>query len=53
MNFTTGCIFEYNDAYPEGSGIGFKEEDSPRFIESFYSKTKMPVLSMTVHHSLT
>jgi len=25
MNFATGCIFEYNDAHPGGSGIGFKE----------------------------
>ncbi|XP_076936702.1 trifunctional UDP-glucose 4,6-dehydratase/UDP-4-keto-6-deoxy-D-glucose 3,5-epimerase/UDP-4-keto-L-rhamnose-reductase RHM1-like [Bidens hawaiensis] len=40
MNFATGCIFEYDDKHPEGSGIGFKEEDTPNFTGSFYSKTK-------------
>ncbi|GLJ47373.1 hypothetical protein SUGI_0999810 [Cryptomeria japonica] len=30
-------------AHPEGSGIGFKEEDKPNFIGSFYSKTKAMV----------
>lgn len=43
MNFATGCIFEYNDAHPEGSGIGFKEEDSSNFTGSFYSKAKAMV----------
>uniref|UniRef100_A0A0D6QZ49 UDP-glucose 4,6-dehydratase n=1 Tax=Araucaria cunninghamii TaxID=56994 RepID=A0A0D6QZ49_ARACU len=43
VNFATGCIFEYDDAHPEGSGIGFKEEDKPNFIGSFYSKTKAMV----------
>ncbi|XP_010268536.1 PREDICTED: trifunctional UDP-glucose 4,6-dehydratase/UDP-4-keto-6-deoxy-D-glucose 3,5-epimerase/UDP-4-keto-L-rhamnose-reductase RHM3-like [Nelumbo nucifera] len=43
MNFATGCIFEYDGAHPQGSGIGFKEEDKPNFIGSFYSKTKAMV----------
>lgn len=43
INFATGCIFEYDAAHPEGSGIGFKEEDTPNFIGSFYSKTKAMV----------
>ncbi|KAG4189620.1 hypothetical protein ERO13_A08G234100v2 [Gossypium hirsutum] len=43
MNFATGCIFEYDAAHPQGSGIGFKEEDKPNFIGSFYSKTKAMV----------
>ncbi|KAE8718699.1 Trifunctional UDP-glucose 4,6-dehydratase/UDP-4-keto-6-deoxy-D-glucose 3,5-epimerase/UDP-4-keto-L-rhamnose-reductase RHM1 [Hibiscus syriacus] len=43
MNFATGCIFEYNAAHPQGSGIGFKEEDEPNFTGSFYSKTKAMV----------
>ncbi|CAI9760515.1 unnamed protein product [Fraxinus pennsylvanica] len=43
INFATGCIFEYNATHPEGSGIGFKEEDKPNFIGSFYSKTKAMV----------
>nr|CAD1844137.1 unnamed protein product [Ananas comosus var. bracteatus] len=43
MNYATGCIFEYDDAHPQGSGIGFKEEDKPNFTGSFYSKTKAMV----------
>ncbi|KAI7726405.1 hypothetical protein M8C21_018784 [Ambrosia artemisiifolia] len=44
INFATGCIFEYDAKHPEGSGIGFKEEDKPNFIGSFYSKTKAMVV---------
>ncbi|KAH6789109.1 rhamnose biosynthesis 1 [Perilla frutescens var. frutescens] len=40
MNFGSACIFDYDDAHPEGSGIGFKEEDTPNYSASFYSKTK-------------
>ncbi|KAI4372207.1 hypothetical protein MLD38_010471 [Melastoma candidum] len=43
VNYATGCIFEYDDTHPEGSGIGFKEEDTPNFVGSFYSKTKAMV----------
>ncbi|XP_057766368.1 trifunctional UDP-glucose 4,6-dehydratase/UDP-4-keto-6-deoxy-D-glucose 3,5-epimerase/UDP-4-keto-L-rhamnose-reductase RHM1 [Salvia miltiorrhiza] len=43
MNYATGCIFEYDAAHPEGSGIGFKEEDTPNFAGSYYSKTKAMV----------
>ncbi|KAM7251744.1 hypothetical protein ACFE04_023627 [Oxalis oulophora] len=43
INYATGCIFEYDSAHPEGSGIGFKEEDTPNFHGSFYSKTKAMV----------
>ncbi|XVF48200.1 hypothetical protein PTKIN_Ptkin03bG0171300 [Pterospermum kingtungense] len=43
MNFATGCIFEYDQAHQQGSGIGFKEEDKPNFTGSFYSKTKAMV----------
>lgn len=45
INYATGCIFEYNAEHPEGSGIGFKEEDTPNFVGSFYSKTKAMVSS--------
>lgn len=44
INYATGCIFEYDDAHPLGSGIGFKEEDTPNFVGSFYSKTKAMVI---------
>lgn len=43
INFATGCIFEYDSGHPLGSGVGFKEEDTPNFIGSFYSKTKAMV----------
>jgi dTDP-4-dehydrorhamnose reductase len=43
VNYATGCIFEYDTAHPLGSGIGFKEEDTPNFFGSFYSKTKAMV----------
>lgn len=43
INFATGCIFEYDSDHPLGSGIGFKEEDTPNFVGSFYSKTKAMV----------
>nr|DAD48053.1 TPA_asm: hypothetical protein HUJ06_017990 [Nelumbo nucifera] len=43
INYATGCIFEYDQIHPLGSGIGFKEEDVPNFIGSFYSKTKAMV----------
>lgn len=39
-NFATGCIFEYDDAHPLGSGKGFLEGDVPNFDKSFYSMTK-------------
>ncbi|EPS68271.1 hypothetical protein M569_06499, partial [Genlisea aurea] len=43
VNYATGCIFEYDEEHPLGSGIGFKEEDTPNFVGSFYSKTKAMV----------
>ena len=45
MNYATGCIHEYDAKHPEGSGIGFKEEETPNFHGSFYSKTKAMVYS--------
>jgi len=38
--YATGCIFVYDEKHPEGSGIGFTEEDTPNFTGSFYSQTK-------------
>ena len=43
VNFATGCIFEYDEKHPQGSGVGFKEDDKPNFTGSFYSKTKAMV----------
>ncbi|KAM0753437.1 NAD(P)-binding protein [Meredithblackwellia eburnea MCA 4105] len=42
-NFATGCIYQYDDAHPMGSGKGFKEEDEANFDGSYYSKTKAMV----------
>lgn len=38
--YATGCIFKYDEAHPLGSGVGFVEESTPNFAESFYSQTK-------------
>lgn len=46
-NLGTGCIYQYDDAHPLGSGIGFTEEDTPNFAGSFYSKTKGMLLALT------
>jgi dTDP-4-dehydrorhamnose reductase len=40
-NFGTGCIYEYDEKHPMNSGIGYKEEDTPNFDKSYYSKTKI------------
>jgi len=42
-NFATGCIYQYDEAHPMGSGKGFKEEDTANFADSYYSKTKAQV----------
>ena len=44
--FATGCIFEYDDSHPQGSGIGFTEDEVPNFTGSYYSKTKGLVESL-------
>lgn len=36
----TGCIYEYDKDHSVGSGVGFKEDDTPNFDGSFYSLTK-------------
>jgi nucleoside-diphosphate-sugar epimerase len=38
--YGTGCIFHYDDAFPQGSGRGFTEADAPNFTGSYYSYTK-------------
>jgi len=45
-NFATGCIYEYDDAHTIENFVGFKEEDNPNFVASFYSKTKGMVESL-------
>lgn len=38
--YGTGCIFHYDAEFPEGSGKGFKESDTPNFTGSWYSHCK-------------
>ena len=39
--YATGCIFHYDKDFPENSGKGFTEEDTPNFTGSYYSYTKV------------
>lgn len=39
--FGTGCIYSYDEDYPEDSNIGFTEDSEPNFDGSHYSKTKI------------
>ena len=45
VNLASRSIFYYDGIHPEGSGIGYKEEDKPNYIGSFFSKTKAMVIS--------
>lgn len=49
-HFGTGCIYQYDEAHPLGSGIGFSEEEAPNFFGSFYSKTKAILLELTTSY---
>ena len=46
LQLAAGCIFHYDDDFPQGSGKGFKEVDKPNFTGSYYSYTKAIVESM-------
>lgn len=48
--FATGCIFSYDEIHKEFSGNGYKEEDSPNFMGSFYSFTKAHVEALITHY---
>lgn len=50
INLGTGCIYEYDDKHPMYGEIGFKEEDEPNFIGSFYSKTKVMLDSLLLSY---
>lgn len=39
--YATGCIFHYDKDFPQGSGRGFTESDTPNFTGSYYSYTKV------------
>ncbi|GAB2224125.1 hypothetical protein Droror1_Dr00004872 [Drosera rotundifolia] len=41
--YTSGCIFDYDDKHPLGSGIGFKEEDRSNYSGSFFSRSRAMV----------
>lgn len=49
-NYATGCIYEYDSTHTMENGVGFKEEDTPNFLGSFYSKTKAMVESLLINY---
>ncbi len=49
-NISTGCIYEYDEKHPLGSGIGFTEEEAPNFDASFYSKTKIKLEELLLEY---
>jgi 3,5-epimerase/4-reductase len=50
--YATGCIFEYDEEHQIG-GKPFFEEDKPNFHGSFYSHTKVSIVSSNEYISLT
>ncbi len=46
--YATGCIFHYDKDFPQDSGKGFMESDTPNFTGSYYSKTKVGGLFCSV-----
>ena len=49
-NISTGCIYEYDEKHPMGSGIGFTEDEEPNFTGSFYSRTKIMMEKMILEY---
>jgi len=39
--FGSGCLYEYDETHPLGSGIGFREDEPPNFQGSFYVRTRV------------
>lgn len=50
INFGTGCIYEYDDAHPMYSGVGFTEDEIPNFQGSFYSYTKTILDQLVINY---
>ncbi len=40
-NIGTGCLYDYDEEHPKGSGSGFTEEDEPNHFTSFYCESKV------------
>jgi dTDP-4-dehydrorhamnose reductase len=49
-NISTGCIYEYDENHPIGSGIGFTEDEEPNFDGSFYSRTKIQMEQLILEY---
>ena len=49
-NLSTGCLYNYNEKHPMGSGIGYKEEEEPNSTGSFYARTKIMLEKLLVHY---
>ncbi len=40
-NMGTGCLYDFDEKHPKGSGIGFKETDDANHYTSFYCASKV------------
>lgn len=49
-NISTGCIYAYDEQHPIFSGIGFREEETPNFTGSFYSRTKIQMEKILIEY---
>jgi dTDP-4-dehydrorhamnose reductase len=49
-NLSTGCLYNYDEKHPLGSGIGYKEEEEPNSTGSFYARTKIILEKLLVHY---
>lgn len=50
-NFSTGCIYSYDDTHPMYSGKGFTEDEEPNFQGSFYSISKIITEKLLLEYS--
>ena len=46
----TGCIYEYDEKHPLGSGIGFTEKEDPNFTGSFYARGKIVLEKLLIEY---
>eukprot|EP01132_Coremiostelium_polycephalum_P009291 gene9291-11387_t len=50
-NLATGCIYQYDNAeHRMESGRGYKEEDAHNYFDSFYSRTKSLVETLSLNY---
>lgn len=49
-NLSTGCLYNYDEKHPLGSGIGYKEDEEPNSTGSFYARTKILLEKLIIHY---